>query len=85
MLLECFEEQLVIFGIWVTRVVDVVVRRVDTWWGELQPVLKQRTSNRLIQKTIIPNNTLTVNVIKMFDKATEVETNVKSCFLIDCY
>ena len=42
-LLERLQEELLVFGVRVARVVDVVVRGVDTGRRELHPVLKRRT------------------------------------------
>ena len=40
-LLERLQEELLVFGVRVARVVDVVVRRVDPGRRELHPVLKR--------------------------------------------
>ena len=49
-LLECLEEQFVIFGVGVTRVVNMVVGRVDPRRGELQPVLKKKSMKNIFKQ-----------------------------------
>ena len=59
--------------------------------GYVEERIPARPETKRIKYIITEDNhppdhvTLTVNVIKMFDKATEVETSDKSCFLIDYY
>ena len=52
-LLECLQEEFLVFGVRVARVINVVVRGVDSGRGELHPILKREPLSDGVGRIVI--------------------------------